>query len=208
MPLDTDPQSGISVTRMRTAKAMRATLSGIPIVSPAWVEASSEQNAPVLPTPEMLARSLPTKTDSIIASGEAHFGVARLAAHLAQKAPLPFENYYFFFCGTFSANIRKDLQVLVRDAGAKVLSNAAAVTAQLGKARVVLLCHDSPTGTIVPTPLAKEVYGALKSDASSVLVVNVQWISESITCAKALPAKDFAPVNAKAKELWLLGNQS
>ena len=185
---------------------MRASLAGIPIVSAAWVHACVEQNTAVLPTADMIARSLPTKTDAIISSGEANFGVARLAAQLAQKSPLPLHNHSIFFCGAFAANRRKDLQILAREAGAKILSDAAAVSAKLGKTRVVLLCSEVPTGTIIPAPLAKEVRTALQTDTSSVFIVHSQWIFESITCAKALSAKAFPPVNAKAKELWQLGN--
>lgn len=194
-------------TRMRTAKAMRASLHGIPIVSPEWIQTCAEKNAFVFPTSEMISRSLPAKTDAIISNGESNFGIARMVAQLAKKAPLPLEHHSIFFCGAFAANRRKDLQLLARDAGAKVLSNASAVSAKFGKGRVVLLCHDAATGTIIPAPLAKEADTALKTNAHSVLVVNAQWIFESITCAKPLPTNAFPPVNAKAKELWQLGNQ-
>lgn len=181
---------------------MRASLAGIPIVSPAWVQLCAERNAPVLPNAEMLAHSLPTKTESIVTSKESDFGVARMAAGVAQKAPLPLHQHCVFFCGDFSGSHRKDLQLMAREAGAKVLSSASAVTPQLGKSSVVLVCHDAPTGNIIPASLVKQVQSLLAEDPSSVLVVNSQWIFESITCAKALPANAFAPGNSKAKALW------
>lgn len=182
---------------------MRASMAGIPIVSPAWVQTCAERNAPVVPSADMLAYSLPAKTDSISTGQDSEFGVARMAAQLAQKAPLPLHQHWIFFCGDLSGSRRKDLQLLAREAGAKVLASASAVSPKLGKSKVVLVCHDTPTtGNIIPTSLVKQVQTALTEEPSSVLVVNPQWIFESITCAKALPIDVFAPVNSKAKVLW------
>jgi hypothetical protein len=207
--LDIDTTTKNATTRLRTAKAMRASMAGIPIVSSAWIQACAEQNAPVIPSAEMLAHSLPAKTGAVTTSQDSAFGVARMAARVAQKAPPPLHQHHVFFCGDFSGSRRKDLQLLAREAGATVLTNASAVSSKLGKSRVVLVCHDAPTGTVIPTPLVKQVETALTAEEpSSVLVVNPQWIFDSITCAKALPTENFAPVNSKAKTLWELSRSS
>jgi hypothetical protein len=181
---------------------MRASMAGIPIVSPAWIQACTEQNAAVVPSEGMVAHSLPAKTDSVSTSQDSDFGVARMAIQVAQKAPPLLHQHSVFFCGDFTSRHRRDLQLLAREAGAKVLTNVSAVSPKPGKSKVVLVCHDTPTGTVISTSLIKQVENALAEEPSSVLVVNPQWIFESITCAKALQVDTFAPINPKAKTLW------
>jgi hypothetical protein len=133
-----------------------------------------------------------------------------MAVLMAQKAPLPLENHFTFFCGAFEANHRKDLQLLAREAGAKVLTNTSAVMKKLGKAKVILVCHDIPTtGAMIPPSLLEAVRKSLATHSkNNTLVVNSQWIFESVTCAKAMPPDAFAPANVKARELWQLGQES
>jgi hypothetical protein len=203
-PLSIDASKRHATTRKRTAKAMRAALAGIPIVSPAWVQSVFKSNK-VNPALE-LARSLPAKTDAVAKSRLADFGVARLAAALTLGTALPLQDYSIFLCGNF-ADSRKDLHLLAKEAGATILGSLSDAVQTLGKSRVVLLCSDIPSDTTLPAALAKQTKLALENDPSSVLVVDVQWISESITCARALPADSFCPVSEVAKELWEFRNR-
>ncbi len=206
-PTEVDTSTGNTTTLLRTAKVMRASLAGIPIVSPRWVHLCEEEKAAVVPRSNEVAQSMPTKVHAIATNGDSILGVARMAAQLALKSPSPLHNYFVFFCGTFAAKQRKDLQLLAREAGAKVLPTPSAVLSKLGIAKVILLCHDVSTGSVVPSSLVEHVRTTLTKNDSSVLVVNTQWIFESITCARAVPLNAFPPVNIKAKELWQLGNQ-
>lgn len=203
MPVDVDSEGHV-VSRLRTAKAMRSALAGVPIVSPAWIQACGEKNEAVVPSSNLLARSLPTKTEAMAKSNEAKFGIAKLTAYPVKKVPMPLHNMFVLLCGAFSENKRKNLQLLSKEAGAKVLTTPAAASAKLGKARVVFVCDETTSGSVIPTTLIKEAQKAVEHDPSGVLVVNPNWVFDSITCAKSMPADSFAPLNAKAKELWKL----
>lgn len=203
-PLVTDTSKKNIAIRRRTAKALRAALGGIPIVSPGWVQSVYKTND-VYQSLE-IARSLPAKTDAVTKSRHADFGVARLAAALTLGGNLPLDGYSVFLCGNFGDS-RKDLHILAKEAGATIITNSKDVIPNLGKSKVVFLCTDVPTDTVLSTSLAEQAKATLENDPSSVLVVDVQWISESITCAKALPSSMFPPVNAVAKELWEFANR-
>lgn len=209
-PLEIDISTGNSTTLLRTVKVMRASLAGIPIVSPLWLYECESEGTAVSLAPRLLARSLPTKADQSSFYEDSNLGVARMAALLAQNAPLPLDNHFIFFCGAFDNSHRKDLQLLVREAGAKVLMSVSEVTMKLGEAKVILVCHDVPTtGTIIPPSLFAAVRTLLTTSPSiTTMVVNSQWIFESVTCAKVIPSHAFAPVNVKARELWQLGLES
>lgn len=203
VPMDKDADGNLT-PRVRTLKTMRSVLAGIPIVPPDWIHACGQTNTAVVPL-AYYARSLPTKTDAIRESGDGNFGVAKLAALLdgskkSQQA-LPLYDACVFLCGNFPRNKRTDIQRLCKEAGANVLTCPSAVTAKLATKHqpVVLVCHDSSTGTVVPRALEKEI----KDDASPlVMVVNMNWVFDSITCARTLPADAFEPTNPKAKVLW------
>lgn len=135
---------------------------------------------------------------------EAKFGIAKLTAYPLKKVPMPLHNMFVVLCGAFPENKRKNLQLLSKEAGAKVLTSPAAASAKLGKARVVFVCDDASSGSVIPTTLLKEAQKVVEHDSSAVLVVNPNWVFDSITCAKAMPTDSFAPLNAKAKELWEL----
>lgn len=182
---------------------MRSSLAGIPIVSPEWVQNCLEQNRPSI-SPSLVARSIPTKVDRSLSKEDARFGVAKLAANHQRDIPLPLHNYFVFLCGTFAENKRRDLQLLAREAGAKVLTSISAVSSKLGNSKVVLLCQDTTSGNVIPVSIMKEAQSCLKKDASTVLVVNPQWIFESITCAKAVSTGAFPPSNSNALKLFKL----
>ena len=183
---------------------MRAALAGIPIVSPAWVQSVYKSNTADVALE--IARSLPAKTESVAKSRQADFGVARLAAALTLGTHLPLHNHSIFLLGKF-ADSRKDLQVLAKEAGANVLAIPSDVIQNLGKSIVVILCDDKTADSEFPIGLTNDVKVALEDEPSSVLVVDVQWLSESITCSKALATNMFCPAHALAKELWELGNR-
>jgi hypothetical protein len=203
-PLAMDLSKKNATTRKRTAKAMRAALAGIPIVSPAWVQSVYRSNN--VDNGLEIARSLPAKTHAVAKSRDADFGVARLAAALTLGTKLPLQEYSIFLCGNFADN-RKDLHLLAKEAGATIIASPSDVMQKFGKSKVVLLCSDTPTDTVLSASLTKQAKVALEDDPSSVLVVDVQWMSESITCAKALPAELFCPASAVAKGLWEIGNR-
>ena len=78
----------------RTAKAMRSSLAGIPIVSPAWLHACVGEQRAMQPFEAMCATGLPTKNDIIQSTGESHWGVARMATSLRQGGSLPLQDIH------------------------------------------------------------------------------------------------------------------
>jgi hypothetical protein len=183
------------------------------MVTPDWIRSCGKIGKIVPPT--KFIRTLPTKSSEIEENGDASYGVARLAAILKsqpKKPALPFRDMCFFFCGSYKQDVKIKLSQLLRDGGGKVLSGPADVSSKLqaiaksgassSTTKFVVLCADS--GISLPKSLERELKAALESDESPKLasVVRSQWLMESVTCARPMPAALFEP-NSK-KELWRL----
>jgi hypothetical protein len=187
--------------KVRTVKAMRSALAGIPIVSPDWISQVTSQEQVVIPS--SFVRSLPTKAVPITAGG-----VARLAAAVDANDRLFGHDTYVFLCGNFPDGQRTDMHLLAKEAGAKVLKTPDQVLDKLKQQpskRLVILCHNS---NIAPASLEKQLRRSLEANPKSALVVSSSWLFDSIACAEALPPHTFAPPplsrHRKATELWQL----
>jgi hypothetical protein len=204
--------------RLRTLKAMRAAINGVPIVSSEWIKACGQQNEVVVPTSSMFIRSLPTKTDELEKNGSALYGVASLAAdyHRAPNAKkiAPLANCCVHLCGPFSSKKRSDIQLLSKEAGAKMLSSPSDAISKLktlaadssNDTIMVLLCDD-PSSNAIPAAMEQEAKMVLQGDNNnkdSLLVVNSSWLFDTITCGSRVPPNAFEPSSPRAKELWQL----
>lgn len=197
--LPVEEKDGDVRPKVRTVKAMRSALAGIPMVSPDWIHqvASQEQVA----MPSIFVRSLPTRSVPITTGG-----VTRLAANA--KGQL-FKDKFVFLCGSFPDGQRTDMQVLAKEAGSKILKTLAQVGDHLKRfqssSNLIVLCHNS---IIAPASLEKQLRRSLEANPQSVLVVGSSWLFDSIACGEALPPQSFAPSPSskqrKGTELWRL----
>jgi len=220
-----EPDSGSDNVRacVRTLKVMKSALAGIPIVTPDWLRLCEKEKQIV--QPEIFVRSLPTKNTVIGNSEDSVFGVAKLAASWRSqqsKTPvLPFQNTFVYLCGSYSSDKRKNLQDLLKEGGAKILTTGKSVSSKVknmvalnemsffpSSGRIIVVCGDSG----VPGTLSKSVERDLKTalegeqhwpSPKTVTVIDSQWVIESVTCAKLLPATSFEP--SIKKDLWQLG---
>lgn len=189
---------------------MQASINGIPIVSPSWIDKCVVMKKLVLPEPGMYIRSLPTKT-KIDRSPCANFGVAFLAAAKDYSASFrsgytPFRNLDVFLCG-FSCKNETTFSILLREGSAKdVLTNKQAALSKIKalakepkSAKMVIICNDS--NVVFSSALEREV----RNHASRVIVVSSQWLVDTVSCGVPLdPSAAYKPQGAKAQELWEL----
>ncbi|KAG7340018.1 BRCA1 C Terminus BRCT domain containing protein [Nitzschia inconspicua] len=199
---------------IRSKKAMKASLLGIPIVTPDWLQLCKKHGKIILP--ESFIQTLPTKSDAIEVNGDANFGVTRLAAEwkIRPDTPrLPFSNTFVYLCGNFKMP-RNDLTDLLEEGCASMLLTPNATSSKLmelmndtttetsssSKPLVAIVCGDSRVS--FTKSLEQDINTAAVDTTLEVVVVGWQWVLESITCGKAMPASLFPPV-AK-KELWEL----
>lgn len=193
--------------RARTIKAMRCALAGIPIVTPGWLRACETTRVAV--EPSKFVRSLPTKMASIEKTGEAKFGVSRLATAWSipeSTRQLLFSNMFAFLVGNFGADKRLTFCQLLKEGGAKIISGTPELSSRLtalvknpmDPMKIILLCGDS--GLQLPISVEKDVKGILSKKTGRVLIVDTRWVVESVTCAKCMPAAYFQI--PKKKGLW------
>ena len=222
VPAETDNSDDDNVrASVRTLKVMRSALAGIPIVTSDWLRLCEKENKVV--QPKIIVRSLPTKDTVITNSGDSDYGVAKMAAAWSSqqaKAPvLPFQKTCVYLFGSYSPDKRKNIQDLLKEGGAKIVTTAKDVSAKLNgmaklnemqffpsSGRFIIVCGESP-GTL-PKSLERDFKAALEGEQHwpsprTVTVVDSQWVIESVTCAKPLPATSFEP--AMIKDLWQLG---
>lgn len=191
-------------------KAMQACLNGIPIVSPSWIDLCLLKEKIVLPDANMYVRTLPTKT-TIANSASSEFGVAFLAAAADfskdySSTYAPMRNLNVYLVG-FSCSNETSFGSLLRQAGAnEVIVNKQTALSKVkdlrnadDAAKLVIMCND--TNVSITDALEREV----RNHHTKVIVVNSQWLVDSISCGVALnPAEPYRPQSAKAKELWEL----
>jgi hypothetical protein len=211
LPANCHATDGNVVAERRSMKAMQASLEGIPMISLSWIEAcAKDDNQFVVPTPSMYVRSLPTKCSS----SNAEFGVAKMAASFEHHSEMglaaelryaPLGNVYLYLCG-FSCKNESDFATLARQAGVKeVITKPTSALSKLkamktaGKTRFVVMCNDSNV-SISDAFVNERRSSHTKKD---VMVVNSQWLCDSVSCAESLPPTSFKPQGCKiATELW------
>ncbi|KAL3936692.1 MAG: hypothetical protein SGARI_002446, partial [Bacillariaceae sp.] len=199
---------------LRTSKVLKCSVEGIPMITPEWIS-NCEKAGKIVP-PSQFIRTLPTKVAEIEESGDAAYGVARMAALMQDrknKKALPFHNHFAFVAGKFPGDMKSVVLQVFKEGGGKVLTTPLDVSSKLDAitkpnsafAKVIVLCGDS--GVSIPKSLEQELIVFLESSPSPKIaaVVDFKWVMDSITCAKAMPAKYFEP--AAKKHLWLLSKE-
>lgn len=188
------------VARYRSVKAMRAALRGIPIVSTSWIAQCVEVGYFQTPDPSSLVRSLPTSVTNIDGAPQSNFGVAHLAACLKRLPSFQFLNgRMVFICGSLNRETSADVSLLLRETGATLIAHASAVIARIRAAdetsKVILLgCNQAGS-------ISNALESEIRSHPSHVLLVNLQWLFDSISCGYALDGQAYKPQGKQALEL-------
>jgi len=225
-------ESNESVAKLRTMKAMRAALAGIPIVNTTWCDACIASKEIVLKS-DHLVTSLPTKIPLFMKNvtdlksfydkprdlSTAAFGVPSLATcRRSVHEVLLFQNVCFFLAGSTwkrETTRSKDVQLLVKEGGGSVITSAAQATKIVkdelkdSETRVVILCDESDKDSMcgITKVLAKAVRDVYNRpiDQIPVLTVNSIWLFDSISCSKIISAEEYSPKNPIGISLWHLG---
>jgi len=198
----------VVTSRLRTLKVMRAALAGIPIVTPAWITECLQTRTIVLPPPSfskdhpMFVSTLPSK----LLPNQHPFGVWSLAA----SSSLLLDQCHVYLCGTWKKNAKKDIQLLLRQTGANILSNASATLEIIQQHQLtttstttlVLVCHESSNTdkqSGITQQLSKSI---LQKSSQQIMVVNSNWLFDCITSAQKLDSTQYPPSIPKANSLW------
>ena len=213
------------VSKLRTVKAMRASLAGVPILSPAWLSHCVKHNSLQEPDETMLIQTLPTKEDkymkkitkTTIRNDTAHGGVFAIAAkhetfgdsHQSQKL---FDSLYVHLAGPGwkkSPAKTKDVHLLLKESGAHLLNSVSVVTKTLTKgldagSTFVLLCDGNinSSNSAFPANLKSAIENAINNKQCSVLVVDSKWLFDSISCAEVLAVTHYQPQGKIVRPLW------
>jgi hypothetical protein len=218
------------LANVRTLKAMRASLAGIPIVTPEWITHCLTMSK-VVPPPiattassSMLIHSLPTKTTAL-PKDDYLFGTILSTARLAQAAGSHalsssvdtvghlLTHATVQLCGNFVRPPKSDILLLLRESGATTMAStmaAAGIKAiprhcNVGK-DVVFLCDESNEDSLcgITAPQAKEIEEAIKAYPGRIKVVNSTWLFDVITCGKDISGVHFPPYSQRCKNPWSL----
>ena len=157
------------MAKLKTMKAMRSAINGVPIVDVSWCEACLASKEIVAPNANHSITSLPTREafymnnwkmcNGIDAKREfstAAYGVSSLAVchHLGsgQNPVKLFQNTSVFLCGSGwkdNATKAKDVQLLMNEGGGRVLMSATQAIQTIKDVstgennKIILLCDDS-----------------------------------------------------------------
>lgn len=211
----------------RSMKAMQASLHGIPLVSPSWIDWCLRTREIAAPEAGMYVRTLPTKTnksgkddDDSAKHSHSHnfeFGVAFVAAAAAFYAAeygsryTPLNNTTAYLVG-FASQSTATYSNLLRQAGAgevilqkrEALSKVRAIAAAESddSTGMVILCND--TNATFTDAFVRQVR-LVNARSARVVLVNAQWLFDSVSCGVALdPREPYRPRGGQAKELWEL----
>jgi len=233
-------EENTGVSKMRTVKAMRSALAGVPILNSQWVSSCLE-NKCIMPIEEKFCiRTLPTKVEHFMNNFKhqqldnnarmnittAHYGVLQLSAHhesaVVRKESLYylFKNVSVYLCGNGwkkSAAKAKDVNLILRESGATILNSLANVTKLLKKdigmqdsPRILVLLCDGTINSVSTgftsniAELIKETKRNAKKDNRKcpVLIVNSNWIFDSISCCTILGTDHYEPSGSLVRSLW------
>jgi Reverse gyrase len=222
-----------NIAKLRTMKAMRSALTGIPIVDMSWCQACLKAQDIVLEA-NNLVTSLPTKIESYMEKSKiskfidrprdfstASYGVLALASchHSARsQSLLLFRNIKVFLAGdgwNKETTKSKDVQLLVKEGGGSLIPSALDAIKAIGKLAkelIVILCDDSDVDS--SSGISSNLAGAIRESYHSrdfarekpILVVDSKWLFDSISCAKLLEATYFKPSSPIATSMWHLCN--
>mmetsp|Transcript_29255 Transcript_29255/g.44248 ORF Transcript_29255/g.44248 Transcript_29255/m.44248 type:complete len:196 (+) Transcript_29255:2434-3021(+) len=183
------PSSASGEAKNRTLKAMRASLAGVPLVDSSWIEYCLEKKALVEPTTDMYIRSLPARTPNL----DVKFGVALLAAKCKENSELPMlgKNVHFM---ERNKDAKKDVQLLLREAGATHLPSWEAIIRLLKKKEHVTLLLGKSTK--LPAAKQKEIEkvtsGAPGDSNAIISILTTNWLFDSISCGEVLPDAQYS----------------
>lgn len=222
--------SGEKRADLRTMKAMRAALNGIPIIDPSWCQSCIKEDKLLFDRAHCVS-SLPTKVPLYTSNVEnvsevldlprdfptASYGVFAAAA---STKPL-FGNELFYLAGNewkSNTTMTKDVKLLIVEGGGGILTSVQQVTKAIERdlddqrSSIVILCDGSQTDSTsgMTKPLSKVISNAMKSGSkiSSVTVVNSKWIFDCISCARLLEHDHYPPDSPSAKKMWRLQDES
>ena len=197
---------------------MRAALAGIPIVNPEWIGHCSDSKKIVPPTKTMFIRTLPSKTDALVGGKVLTNGVALQAARLQQQkvgdipkddSTLPLRGVHVQLCSAFKAPKKSDVQLLLRESGASILSSASATSKLLKSAsflnnehKVVLLFDDASTN--MTAAQAKELKSLMVANPGRITIANPHWLFDSVSCGQPAPSNLYEPKSHRGRDLWVL----
>jgi hypothetical protein len=227
-------ESGQNTAKLRTMKAMRAALAGIPIVDKSWCDACVDSKELLLESGHIVT-SLPTKIPLFMRNmsdiksiydkprdlSTATFGIPSLAiCRRSGQEVLLFQNVYVFLAGNVwkhDTTKSKDIQLLVKEGGGSILTSASQSTKMVkeeipgSEKQVVILCDDSNTDSAsgITKALARAVSDLYDRpiDRTPVFIVNSKWLFDSISCAKCLETEEYAPEHLIGISLWRLGKE-
>lgn len=215
--IPSESKDELGVARVRTLKAMRASLAGIPVVTPEWISHCRSKGMAVSPDSTMFIHSLPTKTNDL---EDSLYGTALIAARLQQvgsgalpkdSAILPLSNVAVSVCGAFLRPPKADVQLLVKESGGTLQPSTVATIKLLQSASfelsgkiVVFLCDDSDDNAMcgITGQHARDIEIAIKSFPGRVLIVNAHWLFDVVTCGKRIPGNLFPPRSLRCNQLW------
>ena len=233
----------------RSIKAMYACLDGIPIVSTSWIGHCLQRKRVTVPLKNMFVRTLPTKT---LIGSISEFGVAHQAARVGQAQHHSLTSYQplcpvkiAYVVGFDStSDDTSNFGSLLRRAGVNevvvspsvALSRLKAFAAAKCNSEIeyyVIVCNDgkerkNTTMSPISDALFREInnfekQGPTPSNVKSrLMVVNVQWLFDSVTCGVLLqpdetsktnentsaeldiqePVHCYRPNDERASELW------
>lgn len=189
--LPVDPQKPDRAL-VRTSKAMRASINGIPLVSSVWISDCIAAEKVVPPTTWVW--SLPSKNATI--SDEAGVSILAAALHATHGEFRLLRNYKIFLCGSFPIQKRLDVTALLREAGATLVKR---LPARCDESEViVVLCEGNSTKSLPKT--FERNYS--RYDKHRLLVVNTDWLFDSVSCGIPLKANEYEPEHPKARSIW------
>ena len=186
-------------------------MAGIPLVSSTWMQACKDQNRIVMPADSMWVQSLPVRSATSDTISATHYGVTKIAATASHgHANQSLRNTTVHLCGTFSRPPKADVQLLLREAGAKLsfqTSSTVAALKNLGSNRshqLVFICDDACTD--IPDEVQRQVKASFDNNGSNtkqqVLIVSPQWLFDSVAAGVALPRAAYPPAKKKSFRLW------
>ena len=186
-------------------------MAGIPLVSSTWMQACKDQNRIIMPADSMWVQSLPVRSAANDIISAAHYGVAKIAAAAKHgHANQSLRNTTVHLCGAFARPPKADVQLLLREAGAKLslqTSSAVAALKNLGSNRnhrLVIICDDACAD--IPDEVQREVKASIDNSSSNTkqqfLIVNPQWLFDSVAAGFALPGDSYPPAKKQSISLW------
>ena len=204
------------MSNARTMKVMQATLAGIPILCPLWVNTCLSKGEIVAPSGNMSIRTLPRKQNSNDVECDDRFGVAKHAAafHKGMRTNTLLSGVEVLICGFSTGPMKKDITSLLQAAGATIINSQgdayrclSDLTSSEVEKTFVFLCDDTPTNS--SCGISEKLHALVKniqddSEEANIIAVHFSWLFDCISCATVMPAKSYEPIAPLPKAMWRL----